>query len=395
MDFYKKARGIGKGTYFTKVTGYPLGAATLLIFRFQIGDVSWLSLASSAFFVLYPHLSFAWYIKKGCNSSVEIKALAFDGFLVGIFAAQVHFAFLPTACFFIVPAATAMGVKGPKLFLANAALFAAGATLAGLVEGFHYMASVSLEVQVLSIIMLLFGTVAHNYVDYRRSLKFIAAKEQIKQQKQKIEENLQEKELLLKEIHHRVKNNLQIIISLLNLQAEHIEDHAAINAIKASRGRVKSMSMVHEILYQTDNLKQINIADYIPRLTDHLQQMYANASNKIEIIYDIPQVNIDIKTAIPLGLIINELVSNSFKHAFKGINEGVIRLVAKNTPDKLLFTISDNGTGMTVQTVPASHSRTSLGTQLIDDMTKQLNARKDVITSGGTEYQFTIPLPAI
>ncbi|WP_421772957.1 histidine kinase dimerization/phosphoacceptor domain -containing protein [Gracilimonas sp.] len=392
MSYFRSARGIGKHIYPIRTIGYLFGAFTLCIYRYQIESISWLTYVITAVFLIYPHIAFYDYQRRDCDSRLEIRYLTFDGLLVGIFSAHMHFALLPMTSYFVVVAATSMGVKGPKLFIAYLSTFITGALLVGFTTGFVYENAPSLSVQLLSIGYLVVGTVSHNFIDYQRSLKFIEAKEQINQQKLQIELSLQEKELLLKEIHHRVKNNLQIITSLLNLQAEHINDKAALNAIKSCKGRVKSMSTVHEILYQNDNLKDINIADYIPRLANHIKQLYQISLKKIDLAYDIAPVTIDLKTAIPLGLIINEIISNSCKYAFKEQSSGLIKISALLKDHSLELLISDNGCGFDKQDYQQAARTNSLGMQLVGDMLKQLKATGSIRTSNGTTHSLLIPM---
>lgn len=137
-----------------------------------------------------------------------------------------------------------------------------------------------------------------------------------KQAEEQIKATLHEKEVLLKEIHHRVKNNLQVISSLLSLQAGYIQNQETLRLFKESEGRIRSMALVHEKLYQTENLGQIDFAEYIPSLTNHLMSAYASASTAVALRLNIEHITLGLDAAIPCGLIINELVSNALKHAF-------------------------------------------------------------------------------
>lgn len=391
MSFFKEAKGIGKNIYPIRTIGYLFGGFVLILYRFQIEDISTFSWIIFSIFILYPHLGFYWYQRNNSDSKVELRNLIFDGFLVGLFSSQLNFALLPVISFFVVVAATSMGVKGFKLFGGFCLTFLAGSAIGGLVLGFEYDPAPSLSVQLLSVAYLVIGTVSHNYIDYKRSQKFIAAKRQIQEQKLLIEENLKEKELLLKEIHHRVKNNLQIIMSLLNLQADKVEDQTALDAITASRGRVKSMSTVHEILYQNDNLKHINLKEYVPSLCDHIKKLYTHSDLKISIKYNIDDIEIDLKTAIPLGLILNEIISNSCKHAFLKRDEGSISIRMIKYEDSINLSVKDDGIGINTQDQQSSE-RDSLGMQLIEDMTHQLGAKGEIKSENGTVHQIKIPV---
>jgi two-component sensor histidine kinase/ligand-binding sensor domain-containing protein len=236
---------------------------------------------------------------------------------------------------------------------------------------------------------------AVTYTHYRtRKLQYQKEhlKKMVRERTKEIEKNLYEKELLLKEIHHRVKNNLQIITSLLNLQAEHVRDESALNAIRSSKGRVKSMSTVHEILYQNDDLKEVDISEYIPRLAKHVKRLYEDTVGTIKLQCDIAPVKIDLQTAIPLGLIINEVISNSCKHAFKNRDSGIIRIEAGRQLETLKLLISDNGTGISKKDKDQNGKRGSLGMLLVTDMTKQLKAKATLQNGDGTVHRFDIPI---
>lgn len=205
-----------------------------------------------------------------------------------------------------------------------------------------------------------------------------------KKDEEKIIESLREKEVMLSEIHHRVKNNLQIISSLLNLQSTYIIDKAALNAIKESRNRVSSMALIHEKLYKSKNLSKIDFEDYIKHLTSHLLQIYAISKVKVDMKINASQVFLTVDTAIPTGLIINELVSNSLKHAFPDKKEGKIEIELKQTSQgEYYLKVKDNGCGIK-KDVNLS-STTTLGMQLISMLTKQLAGEVKIENGTGTE----------
>ncbi|MDZ7290528.1 MAG: PAS domain S-box protein [candidate division KSB1 bacterium] len=210
-----------------------------------------------------------------------------------------------------------------------------------------------------------------------------------KQAEERIKASLKEKELLLKEIHHRVKNNLQIISSLLNLQAGYIEDGRACEMFKESRNRVKSMALIHEKLYQSKDFAKIDFAEYIRHLTAHLFRSYGVNSHAIALQVNIDKVLLDIETAIPCGLIINELVSNSLKYAFPSGTNGEIRIDLHSDYDgKLVLLVSDNGIGF-----PKSldfRNTESLGLQLVSTLTDQLNGSIELDRSAGTSFKILL-----
>src|SRR5690625_1691740 len=138
----------------------------------------------------------------------------------------------------------------------------------------------------------------------------------LSQKNEQISKTLGEKEILLKEIHHRVKNNLQIISSLLSLQSRQLESPQAREAMQSSRNRIKSMALIHQKLYQDEDLVGVDIAEYIDKLTVSLASSYKTSTGNIEIKTDVDPMKLDVDTIIPIGLILNELISNSFKYAF-------------------------------------------------------------------------------
>ncbi|BDZ68966.1 PAS domain S-box protein [Methanobacterium ferruginis] len=200
----------------------------------------------------------------------------------------------------------------------------------------------------------------------------------------KIKQSLSEKELLLREIHHRVKNNMQIISSLLNLQRNYIEDKESDNLLQESQGRVKSMALVHEKLYQTADLARINVKEYIRSLTMNLFHSYSvNAGIVLQL--DVGNVFFDIDTAVPLGLIINELVSNSLKYAFPNQEKGVISISLHESNDdagEYSLYVKDDGVGFPEDL--DFHNTPSLGLQLVNSLVKQLDGSIKLVNDKGT-----------
>ena len=159
--------------------------------------------------------------------------------------------------------------------------------------------------------------------------------------------SLKEKEVLLQEVHHRVKNNMQLISSLLNLQSSQIKDKKALEALKSSQNRVRSMALIHERVYQSKDFARVNFSDYAQSLSSHLLSSYGIDPQVIKLNLDIKDVFLDINTAIPCSLIINELVSNSLKHAFPEGKKGEIEIVAHLlNENETEFVVSDNGVGI-------------------------------------------------
>ncbi len=200
-----------------------------------------------------------------------------------------------------------------------------------------------------------------------------------------ISTSLSEKETLLKEIHHRVKNNLQIISSLLNLQSRYISDKAAKQAVNEGKSRVKAMALIHQKLYQKGNLTGIEMEDYIRNLVESLFVSYGINHKQITFISDISTIRLDVDTAIPLGLILNELVTNVLKYAFEGSKgELFIQLIKEN--NNLKLTVKDNGKGFK----KSDAAQEGYGMRLIQSLSRKLKATVLVDSSAGTTYILTI-----
>lgn len=208
----------------------------------------------------------------------------------------------------------------------------------------------------------------------------------------KIQEALTEKEILLKEIHHRVKNNLQIISSLLGLQARQVKDPDLVKKFTETQNRIHSISVVHEKLYQSKDFSRILFGEYIGNIITHLDSTFGEISEKIKIIQNIDKARIGIDLAIPCGLIINELVSNALKHAFPENSEGKIEIVfKKENKSKYLLSIRDNGIGMKEnETIPG---KTNLGMRIINTLVRQLNGTMETNLENGTHISIYIPAP--
>lgn len=201
-----------------------------------------------------------------------------------------------------------------------------------------------------------------------------------KKMEEQIKAALEEKGLLLREIHHRVKNNLQIIISLFNLQTSYIDDDKAYQALKEGQDRIKSMALIHERFYQSDGISQIDFDDYSRKLIEHLYSSFKINPNSIVVDIKIENVKLDIDTAVPCGLIINEIVSNAFKHAFKEGEKGEVQIRLQNTTEgEYYLEIKDNGVGMSADF--NLETADSLGFQLIQALSDQLDGKLELVTS--------------
>ncbi|OEC87568.1 MULTISPECIES: histidine kinase dimerization/phosphoacceptor domain -containing protein [Methanobacterium] len=247
---------------------------------------------------------------------------------------------------------------------------------------------------------------------------------ELKRSKIELQIALQEKEMLLKEIHHRVKNNLIMISNLLELQSHYIKDKTDFNFFRESQNRANSMALIHERFYQSSDLKSIDFGDYICTLATDLVNTYVNASGQINLITDVENIMLDIDTAIPLGLILNELLTNSLKYAFPvtsscGLSDGTsassaafncrfedltsisssntvqesvnknarITVIFHKISDKFELIVKDNGIGFPKD---LDYKKTgTLGLELINRITKQIDGIIELDTSEGTEFKIT------
>jgi PAS domain S-box-containing protein len=210
---------------------------------------------------------------------------------------------------------------------------------------------------------------------------------------ERLSASLAEKEILLREIHHRVKNNLQIIISLLNLQSRQLKDTKVLAAIRESQNRVRAMALVHEKIYQSEHIIEIDITDYIRFLATYLFQFYETDMRTIKLVVEGECITVGINTAVPLGLVINEIVSNSLKHAFPGGSGGKITISVEKQEDGIFISVSDNGVGIPEYVDPCTTE--SLGLMLIQSLSDQLGATIHLDRKCGTSYTITIPADRI
>jgi two-component sensor histidine kinase len=202
---------------------------------------------------------------------------------------------------------------------------------------------------------------------------------------EQIHNSLQEKEVLLKEVHHRVKNNLQVISSILNLQSSYVKDQSTLNILKESQDRIKSMAFIHESLYQTKDFSSINFSEYVVNLSQNLLHSYSSLEHEIKLNLDIQNVFLNLDLAIPCGLIINEIVSNALKYAFvdkKEDAEIMIKMHLKG--ENLHLQIKDNGKGLPKHI--DYRNTESLGLQLVVTLVDQLNGSIELDCTQGAHY---------
>ena len=193
---------------------------------------------------------------------------------------------------------------------------------------------------------------------------------------------LQEKEWLMKEIHHRVKNNLQIVSSLLNTQSSYLTNEDALTAIRDSQNRMQAISIVHQKLYQSENLSTINLENYIEELAQNIQNSF-HAAGRVRFIFQLEDIYLTTADTVPLGLILNEAITNSVKYAFSPVETGVISISMSETREgQYRLIIRDNGKGLPKHFDAKNCS--SLGINLMVGLTEQLNGKFSIISDNGT-----------
>jgi len=208
-----------------------------------------------------------------------------------------------------------------------------------------------------------------------------------KKMSERIKRSLEEKETLLKEVHHRVKNNLQIISSILSLQGNVVKDQHLIDVLQESRNRIQSMSFIHESLYTDAEFSSVDIRHYVHGLCRNLQYTYTLEGREIELQIEVEEIHLILDQAIPCGLIINELISNAFKHAYGPGEKGEIRIDIAEKEGLMHVCVSDDGKG-----IPAEwdiEESDSLGLQLVYTLTEQIDGEITLTSGEGTEYLIT------
>ena len=228
------------------------------------------------------------------------------------------------------------------------------------------------------IALLTLGLSIVTWLAYRTKLR---ANEALKKQND-------EKDVLIKEVHHRVKNNLQLINSLLNLQRDKVEDLETKKALTESSNRVKSMAMVHQKLYQEADVSRIDFEDYLNELIEYLATGLQPFDVQVKYNVECEKINFNLQTAIPLGLIINEVITNSLKYAFAARKTGTITIKAVNEPGLVFILVTDDGVGLP-QDLDPSKSNT-LGMHLIRLLARQIKAEIKVRTGKGTKFEIKL-----
>ena len=230
---------------------------------------------------------------------------------------------------------------------------------------------------------------------YKQNLIISAIMDITEQQvaNEKLQKSLAEKEILLREIHHRVKNNLQTIMSLIDLQTDYISDPEIIGIFKSSQSRIRTMALIHERLYKSKDLSRIKAGEYLQNLLEYLTSTYFIDDKNIEIETNVSDISMNLDLAIPCGLIINELVSNSIRHAFPStVKSKIIEIIlTEKDPENLLLSVKDSGIG-----IPATidfKNASTLGLQLINLLSKQIDAQIDIVNNDGTQVVLVFPKP--
>jgi two-component system, sensor histidine kinase PdtaS len=221
-----------------------------------------------------------------------------------------------------------------------------------------------------------------SFVLYRNRRRNIR---QLEEKNRTISKMLEEKEYLIREIHHRVKNNLQVISSLLQLQSRHVEEPSAAAALNEGESRVRSMSIIHHHLYTENNLGQVDLPRYIDSLCESLLSSYNYKKQDIVIDRDIENISLDVSVMVPLGLIVNELITNAFKYAFEGRERGRIWVRIREEGGALRVSVKDDGVG-----INGDREKGGFGTRLINTFLRKLEAEAETIVNNGTEVRISV-----
>lgn len=241
------------------------------------------------------------------------------------------------------------------------------------------------------LLLLLLGLIFSHYRNKQRTNKLIGTLEDIINQSNNVikllnDEKmklLKEKDWLINEIHHRVKNNLQMVISLLNAQSEFLNNPTALNAIRESRERMQAIALIHQKLYEVDNSTEVNMRSYINELVDCMKSGLADI-DRINFNVDVDNVGLDISQSVPLGLILNEAITNAVKHAYPKNQKGLIQISLKqHDMAQLQLKVIDNGKGLP-ESIDAEHSNT-LGLQLIKLFSEQIDGNLFFLNRNGLE----------
>lgn len=226
---------------------------------------------------------------------------------------------------------------------------------------------------------------------WRTNLQKQKANALLFQQKTKIVQQADQLKLMMRELHHRVKNNFAIVASLLKLQSVRLQDEKAIQAMLAGQQRVEAMSLIHQRLYQGERVTSVNMDEYLTDLATGLMQAYDYNAKNFDLYIYIEQRTLDVDVAMPLGLIANELITNAFKHAYGDVQRPMLR-IALLRRDGITLEVQDNGRGIDAETWRKINNRLSFGKQLIMSLSDQLEAEIDVISQNGMLFRIRMPI---
>jgi two-component sensor histidine kinase len=248
----------------------------------------------------------------------------------------------------------------------------------------------------IGLIIVVGSAAIHLLNSWNQNLKHQVKKrtEDLEKSRTRLKNSLQEKDILFKEIQHRVKNNLAQVHGLLELQETMSSDQKVAELLKLSKSRIRTMSLAHEALYNNDDFSKISLKEYIENIAKVTHKSFKDNNKKIHLDYDVQDIHLDMGKAIPLGLMISEILINAHKHAFNGKEEGTIGVKTEINGHKMSLKIDDDGVGIP-QDIDLRKS-TSLGMTLVHSFSEQLRAKWDLDSNGsGTHYSFTIPLSSI
>ena len=206
----------------------------------------------------------------------------------------------------------------------------------------------------------------------------------------KIQQQSDQLSLMMRELHHRVKNNLAIVSSLLKLQSNRLEDEKAVAAVRTGQQRVEAMSLIHQRLYQTDRVAKVNIREYLTDLAESLMQAYGYDRREFDLAIEVDHQELDVDVAMPLGLIANELITNAFKYAYSDNQRPLLRIGLRSHNGRLTLDVQDNGPGVD-ETDWQHGSRASFGKRLIASLSEQLDGQFELTKQNGTLFRLYVP----
>lgn len=231
--------------------------------------------------------------------------------------------------------------------------------------------------------VICYGNAIYKDDDFKGVMIILEDITQMKDVENQLRISVNEKEMMIKEVHHRVKNNLMIISSLLSIQSDYVTDEKVLQVLTESENRANTMALIHEKLYKSD-LSNLELGDYLISLSKEIFDAY-NSTNNIDLKINVDTVYVDVDTAIPLALVVNELITNSIKYAFPNGESGTINISLKNLGDNAILTIGDDGIGLPKDM--EIEKTNTLGMQLLNNLTKQINAKLTVLTQKGTNFK--------